>query len=37
MLMVYATLLVEDDVILASGVKLGLCDAGYAVDWVGSA
>ena len=22
---------------LASGVKLGLCDAGYAVDWVGSA
>jgi len=30
-------LLVEDDVMLASGVKLGLCDAGYAVDWVGSA
>jgi len=22
---------------LASGIKLGLCDAGYAVDWVGSA
>ena len=30
-------LLVEDDVMLASGVKLGLCDAGYAADWVGSA
>jgi two-component system OmpR family response regulator len=30
-------LLVEDDVMLASGIKLGLCDAGYAVDWVGSA
>jgi DNA-binding response OmpR family regulator len=30
-------LLVEDDVMVASGVKLGLCDAGYAVDWVGSA
>lgn len=30
-------LLVEDDVMLASGVKLGLSDAGYAVDWVGSA
>ena len=30
-------LLVEDDVMLASGVKLGRCDAGYAVDWVGSA
>ena len=30
-------LLVEDDVMVASGLKLGLCDAGYAVDWVGSA
>ena len=30
-------LLVEDDVMLASGIKLGLVDAGYAVDWVGSA
>ena len=30
-------LLVEDDIMLASGIKLGLCDAGYAVDWVGSA
>lgn len=30
-------LLVEDDVMLASGIKLGLTDAGYAVDWVGSA
>lgn len=30
-------LLVEDDVMLASGIKLGLCDAGYAVDWVGNA
>lgn len=30
-------LLVEDDVMLASGIKLGLMDAGYAVDWVGSA
>jgi len=30
-------LLVEDDVMLASGIKLGLCEAGYAVDWVGSA
>ncbi len=30
-------LLVEDDVMLASGIKLGLSDAGYAVDWVGSA
>ena len=30
-------LLVEADVMLASGVRLGLCDAGYAVDWVGSA
>jgi DNA-binding response OmpR family regulator len=30
-------LLVEDDVMVASGVKLGLMGAGYAVDWVGSA
>ena len=30
-------LVVEDDVMVASGMKLGLCDAGYAVDWVGSA
>ena len=30
-------LLVEDDVMVASGIKLGLCDAGYAVHWVGSA
>ena len=30
-------LLVEDDVMVASGMKLGLCDAGYTVDWVGSA
>ena len=30
-------LLVEDDVLLASGIKLGLVQAGYAVDWVGSA
>ena len=30
-------LLVEDDVMVASGIKLGLSDAGYAVDWVGSA
>jgi DNA-binding response OmpR family regulator len=30
-------LLVEDDVMVASGIKLGLADAGYAVDWVGSA
>ena len=30
-------LLVEDDVMVASGVKLGLGGAGYAVDWVGSA
>ena len=30
-------ILVEDDVMLASGIKLGLSDAGYAVDWVGSA
>jgi DNA-binding response OmpR family regulator len=29
-------LLVEDDVMVASGIKLGLVDAGYAVDWVGS-
>src|SRR5438067_2536753 len=29
-------LLVEDDVLVASGIKLGLTDAGYAVDWVGS-
>jgi len=29
-------LLVEDDVMLASGIKLGLSDAGYAVDWVGN-
>jgi DNA-binding response OmpR family regulator len=29
-------LLVEDDVMVASGVKLGLAGAGYAVDWVGS-
>ncbi len=30
-------LLVEDDLMVASGIKLGLADAGYAVDWVGSA
>lgn len=30
-------LLVEDDLMVASGIKLGLCNAGYAVDWVGSA
>lgn len=30
-------LLVEDDVMVASGIKLGLADAGYAVDWVGNA
>lgn len=30
-------LLVEDDLMLASAVKLGLANAGYAVDWVGSA
>ena len=30
-------LLVVDEVMLASGIKLGLCEAGYAVDWVGSA
>ena len=30
-------LLVEDDVMVASGMKLGLTDAGYTVDWVGSA
>lgn len=29
-------LLVEDDLMLASGMKLGLSDAGYAVDWVGN-
>ena len=29
-------LLVEDDLMVASGIKLGLADAGYAVDWVGS-
>ena len=29
-------LLVEDDVMVASGIKLGLTDAGYAMDWVGS-
>lgn len=30
-------LLVEDDLMVASGMKLGLSDAGYAVDWVSSA
>lgn len=30
-------LLVEDDLMVASGIKLGLSGAGYAVDWVGSA
>ncbi len=30
-------LVIEDDVMLASGIKLGLTQAGYAVDWVGSA
>jgi DNA-binding response OmpR family regulator len=30
-------LLVEDDVLVASGIKLGLANAGYAVDWVGTA
>lgn len=30
-------LLVEDDLMVASGIKLGLIDAGYAVDWVSSA
>ncbi|MBL0918430.1 MAG: response regulator transcription factor [Hydrogenophaga sp.] len=30
-------LLVEDDLMVASGIKLGLSDAGYMVDWVGSA
>jgi DNA-binding response OmpR family regulator len=30
-------LLVEDDVMVASGIKLGLAGAGYTVDWVGSA
>jgi len=29
-------LLVEDDVMLASGIKLGLSGASYAIDWVGS-
>ena len=29
-------LLVEDDLMVASGIKLGLCNAGYAVDWVSS-
>lgn len=29
-------LLVEDDVMVASGIKLGLCNAGYTVDWVGT-
>ena len=29
-------LLVEDDLMVASGIKLGLTDAGYAADWVGS-
>ena len=29
-------LLVEYDIMVASGIKLGLADAGYAVDWVGS-
>lgn len=30
-------LLVEDDLMVASGIKLGLTNAGYAVDWVGNA
>ncbi len=30
-------LLVEDDVMVASGIKLGLINAGYAVDWVSNA
>ena len=30
-------LLVEDDLMVASGIKLGLTEAGYAVDWVSSA
>jgi two-component system OmpR family response regulator len=30
-------LLVEDDVLVASGIKLGLVQAGYAVDWAGTA
>ena len=30
-------LLIEDDVMVASGIKLGLTGAGYAVDWVSSA
>ena len=37
MLATMRLLLVEDDVMVASGIKLGLSDAGYAVDWVGSA
>ena len=30
-------LLVEDDLMMASGIKLGLGQAGYAVDWVSTA
>lgn len=30
-------MLVEDDLMVASGIKLGLSNAGYSVDWVGSA
>jgi len=30
-------LLVEDDVMVVSGIKLGLTNAGYAVAWVGGA
>jgi DNA-binding response OmpR family regulator len=30
-------LLVEDDLMVASGIKLGLTDAGYAVDWLSNA
>jgi two-component system, OmpR family, response regulator len=30
-------LLVEDDGMVASSIKLGLSDVSYAVDWVGSA
>ena len=30
-------LLVEDDVMVASGIKLGLTNAGYAMAWVGGA
>jgi len=30
-------LLVEDDVMVASGIKLGLANAGYAAAWVGGA